>query len=275
MFFNQARLASVEEPLNGDKTVGQLINQLENKTWLQLLANPPWMDSKSYPTADHLPVATVSGLTDNKPSYDNCTQSDYCKEGTVVASQYDHCVRTSLDSVQGSSGGLMLMEPPHLHDADETFYRPSHKRYGYGVLNGAIVDKENQEVVNLWDDSYAVPTNNGFPTEDNFTAITLGNSLFQPWGDRTTDYSDNDPNPFNPVIAIGMDIPSLSDVVLSVYDIRGRKVFSLVRKGLSAGRYDFLWRGVDNTGRYLPSGIYFFTASDGHMTQAIKITLLK
>ena len=83
------------------------------------------------------------------------------------------------------------------------------------------------------------------------------------------------PNPFNPAIVIGMDIPSLSDVVLSVYDIRGRKVFSLVRKGLSAGRYDFLWRGVDNTGRHLSSGIYFFTASDGHMTQSIKITLLK
>ena len=83
------------------------------------------------------------------------------------------------------------------------------------------------------------------------------------------------PNPFNPAIAIGMDIPSLSDVTFSVYDIRGRKVFSLVRKGLSAGRYDFLWRGLDNTGRHLPSGIYFFTASNGHMTQSIKITLLK
>ena len=83
------------------------------------------------------------------------------------------------------------------------------------------------------------------------------------------------PNPFNPAIAIGMDIPSLSDVVLSVYDIRGRKVFSLVRKGLSAGRYDFLWRGVDNTGRHLSSGIYFFTASNGHMSKSIKITLLK
>ena len=83
------------------------------------------------------------------------------------------------------------------------------------------------------------------------------------------------PNPFNPVIAIGMDIPSLSDVTFSVYDIRGRKVFSLVRKGLSAGRYDFLWRGVDNTDRNLPSGIYFVTASDGHISQSIKITLLK
>ena len=83
------------------------------------------------------------------------------------------------------------------------------------------------------------------------------------------------PNPFNPAIAIGMKIPSLSDVTFSVYDIRGRKVFSLVRKGLSAGRYDFLWRGLDNTGRHLPSGIYFFTASDGHISKSIKITLLK
>ena len=83
------------------------------------------------------------------------------------------------------------------------------------------------------------------------------------------------PNPFNPAISVSIGIPEVSDVVLSVYDIRGRKVFSLVRKGLSAGRYDFLWRGVDNTGRQLSTGIYFFTASDGHMTQSIKITLLK
>ena len=83
------------------------------------------------------------------------------------------------------------------------------------------------------------------------------------------------PNPFNPAISVSIGIPEVSDVVLSVYDIRGRRVFSLVRKGLSAGRYDFIWRGVDNTGRHLSSGIYFFTASDGHMTQSIKITLLK
>ena len=66
------------------------------------------------------------------------------------------------------------------------------------------------------------------------------------------------PNPFNPAIAIGMDIPLLSDVTFSVYDIRGRKVFSLLRKGISPGRYDFLWKGVDNSGRHLPSGVYFF-----------------
>ena len=83
------------------------------------------------------------------------------------------------------------------------------------------------------------------------------------------------PNPFNPAIAIGMDIPSLSDVTFSVYDIRGRKVFSLVRKGLDPGRYDFLWRGVDNSGRHLPSGVYFFMISDSHISRSTKITLLK
>jgi len=83
------------------------------------------------------------------------------------------------------------------------------------------------------------------------------------------------PNPFNPAISVSIGIPEVSDVVLSVYDIRGRRVFSLVRKGLSAGSYDFIWRGVDNIGRHLPSGIYIFTASDGTITQSIKITLLK
>mgnify|MGYP001213835098 FL=1 len=83
------------------------------------------------------------------------------------------------------------------------------------------------------------------------------------------------PNPFNPAISIGMEIPKLSDVTFSVYDIRGRKVFSLLRKGISPGRYDFLWRGVDNSGRHLPSGVYFFMISDSHISQSIKITLLK
>ena len=83
------------------------------------------------------------------------------------------------------------------------------------------------------------------------------------------------PNPFNPTISVSIGIPEVSDVVLSVYDIRGRRVFSLVRKRLSAGRYDFIWNGVDNIGRHQPSGIYIFTASDGTITQSIKITLLK
>ena len=83
------------------------------------------------------------------------------------------------------------------------------------------------------------------------------------------------PNPFNPAISVSIGIPEVSDVVLSVYDIRGRRVFSLVRKRLSAGRYDFIWNGVDNIGRHQPSGIYIFTASDGTITQSIKITLLK
>lgn len=63
----------------------------------------------------------------------------------------------------------------------------------------------------------------------------------------------NYPNPFNPSTNIKFDLPKSSFVRLSVFDILGKEVASLVNEKLDAGSYSFQWNGIS-----LSSGIYFY-----------------
>jgi len=67
----------------------------------------------------------------------------------------------------------------------------------------------------------------------------------------------NYPNPFNPVTAISYDLPDDGYVVLSVYNMIGEEVTTLIKGNQNAGSYILSWDGIDRQGRLVPSGIYF------------------
>ncbi len=84
------------------------------------------------------------------------------------------------------------------------------------------------------------------------------------------------PNPFNAMAFIKMDIPFDSDVELSAYDITGRKVNSILHGELPAGSHTRIWRGLDDVGRSLPTGIYYLKLTvDDERTITTKAVLLK
>jgi outer membrane protein assembly factor BamB len=65
--------------------------------------------------------------------------------------------------------------------------------------------------------------------------------------------SQNYPNPFNPKTKIKFDLPNIANVKLTVYDILGREVMSLIDSELKPGIYEVTFDGSN-----LSSGIYFF-----------------
>ena len=73
------------------------------------------------------------------------------------------------------------------------------------------------------------------------------------------------PIPMRNRVTISFVLPEESDVELSVYDISGRRVWTL-RKSFSSGRHRVVWQGVDNYGQRLSSGLYIlkFRAA-GHL----------
>ncbi len=73
--------------------------------------------------------------------------------------------------------------------------------------------------------------------------------------------SQNYPNPFNPSTTIGYALPKQSNVRLKVYDILGKEVASLVDETQSAGTYKVQWKGLNNKGENLTSGIYLYKLS--------------
>jgi hypothetical protein len=68
----------------------------------------------------------------------------------------------------------------------------------------------------------------------------------------------NYPNPFNPVTSIRYDLPEESMVVITIYDLMGREVRTLVNDVESAGFKSLTWDGRDGKGQVLPSGMYFY-----------------
>ncbi len=67
------------------------------------------------------------------------------------------------------------------------------------------------------------------------------------------------PNPFNHVTTISYDVPSGTDgaVSLSIYDITGRIVTTLVDEPVETGSYSTVWNGTDDGGRHVRPGVYF------------------
>ena len=68
----------------------------------------------------------------------------------------------------------------------------------------------------------------------------------------------NFPNPFNPTTAISFSLPTDADVRLTVYNILGVEVSTLIDKSMSAGVHKMQWDGKNAFGQSMPSGIYIY-----------------
>jgi hypothetical protein len=86
--------------------------------------------------------------------------------------------------------------------------------------------------------------------------------------------AQNYPNPFNPSTAIEYSISGWGRVELSVFDVTGRLVRTLVEERKQAMNYRIFWDGKDNAGRTVASGVYFYRLKTPTFTSTRKMTLL-
>lgn len=87
--------------------------------------------------------------------------------------------------------------------------------------------------------------------------------------------SQNYPNPFNPSTEILFDVPTRSHVRVSVYNILGQKVKSLVDEELPPGKYSRTWDGTGDTGQALSTGVYLYKMESRDFRQSKKMILIK
>ena len=86
--------------------------------------------------------------------------------------------------------------------------------------------------------------------------------------------ADNFPNPFNPATTIQYALPQAADVELTVYNVVGQPVRTLVAEHQSAGRYAVEWEATNDSGHSLSSGIYFYRLQAGGEFREVKKMLL-
>jgi hypothetical protein len=87
--------------------------------------------------------------------------------------------------------------------------------------------------------------------------------------------AQNHPNPFNPKTSIRFGLPAAADVLLTVFDVNGRAVRTLVDGDLPAGTRVVEWDGRDDGGKALATGVYFYRLDAGEERIQKKMLLLK
>ena len=85
----------------------------------------------------------------------------------------------------------------------------------------------------------------------------------------------NYPNPFNPITQIRYDLPEDAMVNITIYDIMGRSIRSLVKSRQTAGYRLVRWDATNDKGESVSAGMYFYTIQAEDFRQAKKMVLLK
>ncbi len=143
---------------------------------------------------------------------------------------------------------------------DSSFYPPS----GYWKWQG--IESSADSTTPDWDGPHCFE----IMADPNDVRLTDGDNL-----PKTFALSQNYPNPFNPTTKISFDLPVRSQVTLTVYNVLGQRVITLVNEKLAAGKYVADWNGRSSGGNEAASGIYFYRLHSEQFTQTKKMVLLK
>jgi hypothetical protein len=138
---------------------------------------------------------------------------------------------------------------------------------------------QNGEVINLSLQNVSAVNSSGQPIEmtpQSAQIVIIITDVSDGDGRIITDYRlyQNYPNPFNPSTLIQYEIPNSGQVTLTVYNIVGQQVRTLVNKSQTAGAYQISWDGRDEQGRRLSSGVYFYRLNAKSFVETRKMTLV-
>jgi hypothetical protein len=85
----------------------------------------------------------------------------------------------------------------------------------------------------------------------------------------------NYPNPFNNMTNIIYELPIPSSVTWNIYSIDGKLVAWRKYDQQNAGSYTVHWKGINQSGTQLSSGIYYFHLLAGDVSKTIPLILLR
>ncbi|MBU1702676.1 MAG: T9SS type A sorting domain-containing protein [Candidatus Eisenbacteria bacterium] len=84
----------------------------------------------------------------------------------------------------------------------------------------------------------------------------------------------NQPNPFSPETKIRFEIPEAGRAELTIYDVSGRLIRTLVKDERRSGAYSVAWDGLDDSGRKVSSGVYFYSLRAPGVEESRRMILL-
>ena len=162
-----------------------------------------------------------------------------------------------------------------------TIYRGTNSGFEPGepfahTIDTVFVDSEVESDITYF---YVVTATDFNGNESNYSEEVGGSLGIDEIGQIPTRFelAQNYPNPFNPSTTIQFDLPNDGTVMLSIYNVLGQEINTVVNREFQAGRYRFEWDGTNKAGNLVPSGVYFYRISvDGNeYVETRKMMLLR
>ena len=145
---------------------------------------------------------------------------------------------------------------------DNEFHSEEGQLHEYwGTFNGNWFDGPNEYFEQIQSDAFLFLYNQLYSVEVPIDHEVIPTSFA---------FHQNYPNPFNPITTLRYDLPQESDVTLTIYDITGRMVQTLVNELQQSGVKKVIWNASD-----VSIGVYIYRIQAGNFTQTRKIILLK
>ena len=85
----------------------------------------------------------------------------------------------------------------------------------------------------------------------------------------------NVPNPFNPRVTVAFTLVAAGRTRVTVVDLAGRVVATVLDRELPAGRHDVEWNGRDRNGRAVAAGAYLMSVESGRARSSTKMLLVR
>ena len=138
--------------------------------------------------------------------------------------------------------------------------------------NGPSLELIDPALDNSLAANWAASAGYGSPGSINSASLSNENQSWVPAGFRVF---DNYPNPFNPATTIGYELPENSFVAITIYDMLGREVRTLVHQEQGSGHHAVIWDATNDHGAPVSAGVYLYVIQAGKFRQAKKMILLK
>ncbi|HHE37092.1 MAG TPA: T9SS type A sorting domain-containing protein, partial [Candidatus Cloacimonetes bacterium] len=88
-------------------------------------------------------------------------------------------------------------------------------------------------------------------------------------------FISNYPNPFNPEVNISFSLPERSFVKLSIYNLKGQLVKTLINEKYENGNFNIKWNGRNKQNEPVASGVYFYKFESEKFSKIKKILLFR
>lgn len=225
-----------------------------------------WIDDIIFPSTNEISGIPVFELNTQSMNFGDVPVNNNISQSISITNNGTAAMLGVINSV----APFYLGTNPAFTSLVEGYYLPAGETMEIQVTFAPTYANNYSGVIVISSDDPNMPEVN-VPVQGT-SGTSSNNDLVSP---LITELQGNYPNPFNPTTSIRFSLRESSPVQMEIYNLAGQKVRTLLNANMAAGNHIVTWNGLDNSGKPVSSGVYFYKMSSGKYTSTKKMIMMK